>query len=147
MPRKLSAIAPDWWDYTTLDSSLIDEAARLTARDLQRLSRPGFRVVLYDTLEDFYIAEALEYIDAWRQSTDDAPVGICGPIGPTEQLPLVARIVNALGLRLDNAHFWGMDEWIENDEGIAFPETEEYVDDVLELRDVYRRAYDDELRP
>ena len=46
MPRKLSAIAPDWWDYTTLDSSLIDEAARLTARDLQRLSRPGFRVVL-----------------------------------------------------------------------------------------------------
>ena len=33
MPRKLSAIAPDWWDYTTLDSSLIDEAARLTARD------------------------------------------------------------------------------------------------------------------
>ena len=43
MPRKLSAIAPDWWDYTTLDSSLIDEAARLTARDLQRLSRPGLQ--------------------------------------------------------------------------------------------------------
>ena len=64
MTRKPSAIAPDWWDYTTLDSSLIDEAARLTARDLQRLSRPGFRVVLYDTLEDFYLAEALEYIDA-----------------------------------------------------------------------------------
>ena len=98
MPRKLSAIAPGWWDYTTLDSSLIDEAARLTARDLHRLSRPGFRVVFYDTLEEFYLAEALEYIDAWRQSTDDNPVGICGPIGPTEQLPLVARLVNALGL-------------------------------------------------
>ena len=67
--RKLSAIAPDWWDYTTLDADLIDEAARLTARDLEQLSRPGFRVVMYDTLEDFYLAEALEYIDAWRQST------------------------------------------------------------------------------
>ena len=42
MPRKLSAIAPDWWDYTTLDAELIDDAARLTARDLPRLSRPGF---------------------------------------------------------------------------------------------------------
>lgn len=96
MPRKLSAIAPDWWDYTTLDADLIDEVSRLTPRDLIRLSRPGFAVVMYDTLEEFYLAEALEYVHAWRQSTDDNPVGICGPIGPTEQLPLVARIVHAL---------------------------------------------------
>src|SRR4029078_6900405 len=99
MPRKLSAIAPGWWDYTTLDSSLIDEAARLTVRDLHALSRAGFRVVLYDALEDFSLAEALEYIDAWRQSTDDAPVGICGPIGPTEQLPLGAPLPDARDCR------------------------------------------------
>ena len=66
---------------------------------------------MYDTLEDFYLAEALEYITAWKQSTDDNPVGICGPIGPTEQLPLVARMVNELGISLKSAHFWGMDEW------------------------------------
>lgn len=123
MPRKLSAIAPDWWDYTTLDSSLIDEAARLTARDLQRLSRPGFRVMLYDTLEDFCLAEALEYIDAWRQSADDAPVGICGPIGPTEQLPLVARLVNSLELDVRRGHFWGMDEWFDAGTGREVPVT------------------------
>ena len=123
MPRKLSAIAPDWWDYTTLDSSLIDEAARLTARDLQRLSRPGFRVMLYDTLEEFYLAEALEYINAWRQSTDDAPVGICGPIGPTEQLPLVARVVNSLELDVRDGHFWGMDEWFDAGTGSEVPVT------------------------
>ena len=75
------------------------------------LSRPGFRVVFYDTLEEFYLAEALEYIQAWRESTPDNPVGICGPIGPTEQLPLVARLVNELGQSLKSAHFWGMDEW------------------------------------
>jgi hypothetical protein len=45
MPRRLSAIAPDWWDYTTLDRGIIEEAARLTPRDLLRLTRPGFRVV------------------------------------------------------------------------------------------------------
>src|SRR3954470_5131630 len=112
MPRKLSTIAPDWWDYTTLDSALIDEAARLTAAEMQKLSRDGFRVVFYDTIEDFYLAEALEYITAWRQATSDNPVGLCGPIGPTEQLPLVARLVNELGLSLKSAHFWGMDEWV-----------------------------------
>ena len=91
MPRKRSAIAPDWWDYTTLDAALLADAARLTPDDLRQLSRPGFRVVFYDTLEEFYLAEALEYIAAWKAATADNPVGICGPIGPTEQLPLVAR--------------------------------------------------------
>ena len=113
MPRKLSTIAPDWWDYTTLENDLIRDAAKLTPRQIKKLARPGFRVVMYDTLEDFYLAEALEYIDAWRASTPDNPVGICGPIGPTEQLPLVARLVNALGLSVRTAHFWGMDEWYD----------------------------------
>ena len=112
MPRRLSSLAPDWWDYTTLDSALIADAAKLTPEAMRRLSRPGFKVVFYDTLEDFYCAEALEYIHAWKQATPDNPAGICGPIGPTEQLPLVARIANEFGLRLGAAHFWGMDEWV-----------------------------------
>ena len=126
MPRKLSAIAPDWWDYTTLDDDLLRDAAKLTARDLLQLSRPGFRVAFYDTLEEFYLTEALEYINAWRLSTADNPAGVCGPIGPTEQLPLVARLVNEMDLSLRSAHFWGMDEWFEagrevpNDHPLSF---------------------------
>ena len=92
MPRPLSKIAPDWWDYTTLDPEILADAAKLSVRDLEKLSRPGFRIALFDTLQEFYLAEALEYINAWRQSTADNPAGICGPIGPTEQLPLVARL-------------------------------------------------------
>lgn len=111
MARKLSSVAPQWWDYTTLDDKLLSDAAKLTAENMLELSREGFKVVFYDTLEDFYLAEALEYINAWRQATADNPAGICGPIGPTEQLPLVARLVNELELDLKNAHFWGMDEW------------------------------------
>jgi glucosamine-6-phosphate deaminase len=112
MARPRSVIAPDWWDYTTLDRQILADAARLTADDLVALSRPGFRVVLYDTLQEFYLAEALEYITAWRHATEHEPVGVCGPIGPTEHLPLVARLVNDLGLSLRHAHFWGMDEWV-----------------------------------
>lgn len=114
MARKLSSIAPDWWDYTTLDNDLIRDAAALTPQQMLKLSRPGFKVVMYDNLAEFYLAEALEYITAWRQSTEDNPVGICGPIGPTEQLPLVARLVNDLNLKVKSAHFWGMDEWFLN---------------------------------
>ena len=111
MSRSLSTIAPDWWDYTTLDKELLQDAAKLTADDLLQMSRPGFTVKIYDSLAELFLAEALEYIHAWQQSTPDNPVGICGPIGPTEQLPLVALLVNELNLDLKNAHFWGMDEW------------------------------------
>ncbi len=110
--RPRSKVAPDWWDYTTLDEQILDNAARLSAEDLLQLSRPGFRVVFYDTLEDFYLAEALEYITAWQRATENEPAGICGPIGPTEQLPLVARLVNELEVGLRHAHFWAMDEWV-----------------------------------
>jgi glucosamine-6-phosphate deaminase len=109
--RKISKVAEGWWDYTTLDDEILDDAARLSAQDLEQLSRDGFSVVMYDTLEEFYLAEALEYINSWKQATADQPAGICGPIGPTEQLPLVARMVNELEINLKNAHFWGMDEW------------------------------------
>ena len=111
MARKISILAQDWWDFTTLDDEILNDAARLTAEDMLAMNREGFKVVFYDTLEDLYMAEALEYITAWKQATADKPVGICGPIGPTEQLPLVARLVNELELDLSNAHFWGMDEW------------------------------------
>ncbi len=112
-------LAPDWWDFTTLDDELLNDAAKLTPEDMLALSREGFNVVFYDTLEDFYLAEALEYITAWRQATENEPIGICGPIGPTEQLPLVARLVNELRMDLKNAHFWGMDEWVVDDREMA----------------------------
>jgi len=122
MARPISKVAPDWWDYTTLDPAILTDAARLSAKQVEKLSRPGFKVVVYDTLQEFYMAEALEYIMAWRQSTPDNPAGICGPIGPTEQLPLVARLVNDLQLDVRDAHFWGMDEWVD-EEGEAVPTT------------------------
>ncbi|MFP6583574.1 MAG: glucosamine-6-phosphate isomerase [Candidatus Hydrogenedentota bacterium] len=117
--RKESLVASGWWDYTTLEDELISDAAGLSVEGMAGLSREGFSVVMYDTLEDFYLAEALEYIEAWSASMPEQPVGICGPIGPTEQLPLVARLVNSLGLDLaaKGAHFWGMDEWVED--GVA----------------------------
>ncbi len=113
--RAISKVAPDWWDYTTLDEEILRDAARLSAEDILQLSRPGFSVRFYDTIEQFYAAEALEYVHTWMQATENEPTGICGPIGPTAQLPIVAQIVNDLQIDVRNGHFWGMDEWLVGD--------------------------------
>jgi len=59
MSRPLSKVAPAWWDYTTLDPAILADAARLTERTLKGLARPGFTIHFYETLEEFYLAEAL----------------------------------------------------------------------------------------
>ncbi len=121
--RAFSKISPEWWDYTTLDRSILDEAAKINIDTLKSFERPGFKINIFETLQEFYCAEALEYIEAWKQATPSRPAGICGPIGPTEQLPLVAQMVNAMDLKLKNCHFWGMDEWILDGKaaGLDFP--------------------------
>jgi glucosamine-6-phosphate deaminase len=140
MPRPLSRVAPEWWDYTTLDAELLEDAAKLTADDLLGLSRDGFQVRMFDTLEEFFLAEAMEYIDAWKQATPDNPVGICGPIGPVEQLPLVAQLVNAMDLPLADAHFWGMDEWIIDGQAVG-------ADHPLSFERADRELCFDRIRP
>lgn len=44
--RNASLVADGWWDYTTLDSELLNDAATLTVRDIEQLGRDGFRVVM-----------------------------------------------------------------------------------------------------
>jgi peptidoglycan lytic transglycosylase len=50
-----------------------------------------------------------------------------------------------LALAAYNAGQANFDEWLANGEEIAFPETRQYVDEVLDTRDVYAKTYADEL--
>jgi soluble lytic murein transglycosylase len=50
-----------------------------------------------------------------------------------------------LALAAYNAGQANVDKWLAAGGEIRFPETREYVDDVLEARDIYARAYADEL--
>lgn len=37
--RVRSKLAPGWWDYTTLDKELLDDAASLSEKDIESLAR------------------------------------------------------------------------------------------------------------
>jgi glucosamine-6-phosphate deaminase len=88
---------------------------------------------MYETRDEFFLAEALEYIKAFTASTADNPTGICGPIGPTEQLPLVARIINDLEIDVREGHFWSMDEWVADGKEVDVSYPLSFKRAVLEL--------------
>ena len=46
MARPFGKIAPDWWDYTTIDPEILADAAKLTEETLFNLSRPGFKSII-----------------------------------------------------------------------------------------------------
>ena len=69
MSRKMSTIDPQWWDYTTLDRTILEDAAKITVKDIEQLQRPGFKVTIFDSIEEFFVAEAMEYIRVWQEST------------------------------------------------------------------------------
>ena len=50
-----------------------------------------------------------------------------------------------LALAAYNAGQANVDDWLAHGDGIAFPETREYIEDVLETREIYARAYADDL--
>jgi peptidoglycan lytic transglycosylase len=50
-----------------------------------------------------------------------------------------------LALAAYNAGQANVDKWRANGQGIAFPETRQYVDEVLHARDIYAETYADEL--
>jgi len=52
-----------------------------------------------------------------------------------------------LALAAYNAGERNVDRWVEEGKGIAYPETERYVDRVEQLKGIYRRAYGSSLDP
>jgi len=43
MTRSISKVAPDWWDYTTLDEEILRDAAKLSVKDIPKLLEKDFR--------------------------------------------------------------------------------------------------------
>jgi len=48
--RSMSKVSPTWWDFTTLDKDLLEEAASLTDAGVLALQRDGFQVNFFGGL-------------------------------------------------------------------------------------------------
>ena len=77
MNLRTSSISPDWWDYTTLENDLINDAARLSERDL-RPTKTQQKISGRLTSEDITQnrLDIRSYIDTIRKHKADVITGI-----------------------------------------------------------------------
>ena len=65
----------------------------------------------YDTLEDFYLAEALEYITPGGRPRPTSPRASAARSAPPSNCRWWPGWSTSWNLNLRHCHFWGMDEW------------------------------------
>ena len=77
----------------------------------RKIGNISFRTV--GTEWDVYFDMAMAMLDEiMRNNAEGKPSVMIVPVGPTEQYPILAKLVNQLGVSLKNVHFFNMDEYL-----------------------------------
>lgn len=83
----------------------------------------GIRCKMVATEYDVYFDMALSMLEEiiYHNSRNEKTVMIV-PVGPTQQYPMLADMVNRLGVSLKNVHFFNMDEYMTDPYNTVGPE-------------------------
>lgn len=81
----------------------------------------GIRLKLVGSESDLYLDMALDMLETiTRCARENRVCAMIVPVGPTGQYPILAELVNRLGVSLRHVHFFNMDEYlITPDKAIA----------------------------
>ena len=73
----------------------------------------GMKCKTVETENQVYFEMALTMLEEIKKRNDRGlPTVMIVPVGPTDQYPLLAAMVNRLGVSLRNVHFFNMDEYM-----------------------------------
>ena len=73
----------------------------------------GIELKLVDKESDLFLDMALSILDViTRCGRENRECGIIVPVGPTDQYPVLAEVINHLDISLKHVHFFNMDEYL-----------------------------------
>lgn len=73
----------------------------------------GIRLKLVDKESDLYLDMALSMLECvLKCQRENRPCVMIVPVGPTDQYPVLAELVNRLRISLKHVHFFNMDEYL-----------------------------------
>ncbi len=80
---------------------------------MEKILSCGIKLKLVASESDLYLDMALDMLDTIRRcANEDRVCPIIVPVGPTGQYPILAELVNRLGIPLRHVHIFNMDEYL-----------------------------------
>ncbi len=102
----------------------------------------AFAIHRVATESDMYLDMALKMLEAiQRCAQENRPCVMIVPVGPTGQYPVLAELVNHLGISLHHVHFFNMDEYL------ITPDTPIPADDPMSFHKRMNSEFYDRVQP
>lgn len=102
------------------DRQVCDRVRRIPREEITRHANPDFKIRVVDDPAEFYSAFATDIVSRIKQALDEGRqlVGIF-PVGPMDQYPLAAHMINQLRIPMHHVHCFNMDEYADENGNTA----------------------------
>ena len=102
------------------DKAACDRVRRITRQTITQHPNPDFKISVIDEHRDLFAAFATDIVQEIKQALDEGRQFVCIlPVGPVEQYPIAARMINALRIPMHHVHTFNMDEYADENGNTA----------------------------
>jgi glucosamine-6-phosphate deaminase len=102
------------------DKEACDRVRRITREEITRHPNSHFKISVIDEHKDLFAAFAIDMVREIKQALDEGRRFVCIlPVGPVEQYPIAARLINQLRIPMHHVHTFNMDEYADENGNTA----------------------------
>jgi glucosamine-6-phosphate deaminase len=102
------------------DRQACERVRRITREEITRHPNPDFKIEVIDTHEELFAALATDMVRNIKEALDEGRQFVCIlPVGPVEQYPIAARMINQFRIPMHHIHTFNMDEYADEDGNTA----------------------------
>ena len=96
------------------DQEACERVRRITRQEITRHHNPDFKIEVIDSRAELFAALATDLVTHIKVALDEGRRFVCIlPVGPVEQYPMAARMINKLRIPLHHVHTFNMDEYAD----------------------------------
>jgi glucosamine-6-phosphate deaminase len=102
------------------DKEACERVRRITREEITQHPNPDFKIQVIDAHTELFAAFATDLVREIKTALDEGRQFVCIlPVGPVEQYPIAARIINQLRIPMHHVHTFNMDEYADENGNTA----------------------------
>jgi glucosamine-6-phosphate deaminase len=102
------------------DKAACERVRRITRDEITQHPNPDFKIQVIDEHPELFGAFATDFVQEIKRALDEGRQFVCIlPVGPVEQYPIAANMINKFRIPVHHVHTFNMDEYADEDGNTA----------------------------